>query len=1094
MMKRLILLLLLSALTPVSVGTQTCDGALTWTGTVPDCLSSDDKYRIPFISNTDRNAVSSDIEEYDAGIRDHAIAPSRAAFADAGISNNFKVLASTRNEEARDNINTIDIADMTYRLAQAMPQLEPVGTISSASVEITEAEVNAGGGLTTGGTLTSSGNIGTFISQASVMVNHGSFSLTPDGRWSYTVTSAAVDFLAMDERFTESFPVSTTRGASGTVTIITVGANDPPVAVASDDGLFVAVPFTPRVGNTITVAFFGRMSSDPDTGDEDGLTYQWRQASGLPVGNIQGAQSARVTFHPPTRPFTTVVFELTVTDPQGAMDTDTVSVFVTAVSVNDITGVVGGSIIEDSVPNSVTGRLLGPNESGIGFHPQEEVVGTYGVFRLGSQGAWTYMLDNDIDATNALPGSGSLMSANDFFQAQERLFAANGSTVQVNISVQGVNDPPTVDVEPVPPVTEGDTVTLIGVASDPDIDSNTGEREVVTYLWTQTPVRTVDLTGAQTARASFMAPEMIEDTVVLTFTLTVRDPSGATGTDMVSVTVQLPPAAAMLSGTLTEANLFASPAPPVTVTLVNTEYEAAPGTLMPSHFSVTDTVAGTVSVIDVTRNSDTEATLTLAYSGEDITADGTLTVILAAAGHTGNDDLITNTILITASAGVNICGRTPQVRDAIVAVSTAPECTSITDLETITAIDLSGRSIMALLSGDFDGLAGLTTLNLRNNPFMVDTGLPAGTFDDVVDTLGAIDTDFLVDQAVRDAHFVCSRSDADAIVAATTGVTDCLRITTAQLATAIRLIDATLSGLTLSGGTLNPAFASDILAYTVTVPNSVRNVLVRPTATESSATVIVNTNLVDRGTLVSIPLDPGVAAVIVIEVTAADEATAQTYTVTVTRAPPPTIMEIVLTSDAVDDVYSIGETIEAAVIFSEAVTVTGTPELTLMVGDQMRPALYSGSGSGSAATIQVFFSYTVIAGDSDDNGVSIGANALTVPDGSTIRDAADTTDALVSHTVVVPDDSNHRVDGVAPMITGLALTAGPYTIGDAIELTATFNEVVVVDTIAGTPLITLTLGRDPARHSSPAVATRRIWYSVVQWWPVTMMTMGSRWR
>ena len=105
---------------------------------------------------------------------------------------------------------------------------------------------------------------------------------------------------------------------------------------------------------------------------------------------------------------------------------------------------------------------------------------------------------------------------------------------------------------------------------------------------------------------------------------------------------------ATLDGTLTEANLFATPAPTVTVTLANTEY-AAPGTLMPSHFSVTDTVDGTVSVSDVTRDSDTVATLTLAYSDEDITADGTLSVTLAAAGHTGTGALMTGTIAITAT-------------------------------------------------------------------------------------------------------------------------------------------------------------------------------------------------------------------------------------------------------------------------------------------------------------------------------------------------------------------------------------------------------------------------------------------------------------
>ena len=93
-------------------------------------------------------------------------------------------------------------------------------------------------------------------------------------------------------------------------------------------------------------------------------------------------------------------------------------------------------------------------------------------------------------------------------------------------------------------------------------------------------------------------------------------------------------------------------------------------------------------VSDVTRDSATVATLTLAYSGEDITTAGTLSVTLAAAGHTGTDDLMTGTIAITASTGANVCGRTAQVRDAIVRQSSATECTSITDLATITRLNL----------------------------------------------------------------------------------------------------------------------------------------------------------------------------------------------------------------------------------------------------------------------------------------------------------------------------------------------------------------------------------------------------------------------
>ena len=92
------------------------------------------------------------------------------------------------------------------------------------------------------------------------------------------------------------------------------------------------------------------------------------------------------------------------------------------------------------------------------------------------------------------------------------------------------------------------------------------------------------------------------------------------------------------------------------------------------------------------------------------------------------------------------------------------------------------------------------------------TTLPAGVFDDVLDTLSPIGSTFFVDDIVRRAHFVCSRADADAIVAATAGVDDCPRITSAQLNIALQnavtangqLTDA-IDALDISGdGVINP--------------------------------------------------------------------------------------------------------------------------------------------------------------------------------------------------------------------------------------------------------------------------------------------------
>ena len=117
--------------------------------------------------------------------------------------------------------------------------------------------------------------------------------------------------------------------------------------------------------------------------------------------------------------------------------------------------------------------------------------------------------------------------------------------------------------------------------------------------------------------------------------------------------------------------------------------------LAAAHFGLTEDIDGTVTITGVTRDADATATLTLAYDDVDITGDGTLSVTVLAAGHTGTDVLPTATIPITASAAMNICGRTPWVRDAILISVNPPasDCTNVTaaQLLSIRFLDLSRR-------------------------------------------------------------------------------------------------------------------------------------------------------------------------------------------------------------------------------------------------------------------------------------------------------------------------------------------------------------------------------------------------------------------
>ena len=119
----------------------------------------------------------------------------------------------------------------------------------------------------------------------------------------------------------------------------------------------------------------------------------------------------------------------------------------------------------------------------------------------------------------------------------------------------------------------------------------------------------------------------------------------------------------------------------------------------------------------------------------------------------------------------------------------------------------------------------------------------------------------------------------------------------------------------------------------------------------------------------------------------------------------PTVSTVTITSDpGTDDTYATGDTITVTVTFSEAVTVAGTPRITLDIGGQPRYAGYSGDGS---ATGQVLFGYMVFVSDQDGDGVSVLANSLAL-DGGTIQATDDSADAALAHSA--GSFANHKVD------------------------------------------------------------------------------------
>lgn len=151
--------------------------------------------------------------------------------------------------------------------------------------------------------------------------------------------------------------------------------------------------------------------------------------------------------------------------------------------------------------------------------------------------------------------------------------------------------------------------------------------------------------------------------------------------------------------------------------------------------------------------------------------------------------------------------------------------------------------------------------------------------------------------------------------------------------------------------------------------------------------------------------------------------------------------------------YTEGQQLNLTLHYDEAITVTGTPSISLTIGSSTVNATYV-SGSG---TDTIMFRYTVQNGDNDSDGIEVGALAL---NGGALKDATGNNAATVLSGL--GSTSAIKVDAVSPEATSLDIPAnGTYKAGEALNFTVHYSEAVIVT--GGTPYLSLTVGATPVQ-------------------------------
>ncbi len=418
--------------------------------------------------------------------------------------------------------------DITINGTNDAPTIALVGS-DSATGSVTEAGVNvpddaahntATGHLTgadvDGPSLTWSlvtGNGQTANADGSVTGAYGTLSVDQSGNWVYHLDQSKADSLTASNHPQESFTVQLDDGQGGittqTVVVAVNGANDAPtIALVGGDSATGSVT---EAGVNVPDDAAHNMATGHLTGaDVDSPLLTWSLVTGNGQtanvdGSVTGAygtlsvdQSGNWIYHLDQSKADSLTasnhpqesFTVQLDDGQGGITTQTVVVTVNGTNDAPTIALVGsdsaiGNVTEagigvanDGAHNTVSGHLTGADIDSASLtwsvvasgsqaaNPGGSVTGAYGTLSVGSDGTWSYVLDQ----SKADP-----LNASDHPQESFTVQVSDGqggiTTQAVVVTVNGTNDAASIAGSAIGSVTEDGQLTANGVLTVADVDN-----------------------------------------------------------------------------------------------------------------------------------------------------------------------------------------------------------------------------------------------------------------------------------------------------------------------------------------------------------------------------------------------------------------------------------------------------------------------------------------------------------------------------------------------------------------------------------------------------------------------------------------------